>query len=178
MKHDSVREKLMDARIPTYAYSTNLAELSQPLLRAIVTDAAYVSQGVLKSISITESYRAPAGTFPVIVARFAAELCLCGQKVCFVRMEALIRELRVYGSGVESPLHPVLSRMGEGFIVVPDITPTPHAATVADFLLDHVSRGGGVVLGFPDVSKQYAETELTKEFTAFTSTTINIQVGA
>lgn len=144
---DPILQRLTEARIPRYAYSVTLEGLKQPLLRSIIEDKAYVSKGVLKSISIFRPDHTPSATFHAICARFAAELCLVGASVLCAGVGTIERELRRYSTGATSSdaLANVLSHSGFLFVGNLDaIESTP--LWVHDWLLEFVSDGGGLIV--------------------------------
>lgn len=177
-----ILSRLQEARIPPHAYSTTLEQQGQSVLRSIITDRMYVSMNLLKSISIQQDGISRAG-FDDALSRFSAELCLSGQTVLFVRAAGIIRELRKYGSDQGADLlNPVLSRLGKGFLVVPDVCSgyredADHFG-LCDFLIDHVALGGALVLGrAADASRDVGYRFLTDSFENLASTFISVKVG-
>ena len=169
MSTDHMLQLMQAARIPPICYKTSLARLSQPALRAIITDGMYRSGKELKSISLHIAAGTPPAYAATVVARFAAELVTVKAPVMYCRLESLLREIR---QGLHTPepdhrMHPVMSKFRSGFLVIPDI-PAPgtltaaESATIADFLLEHIIDGGAIILG------QYADTAFLSEYETFT----------
>lgn len=172
---DDIAQRMQDARIPPHARRTTLDREGQALLRAVITDKAYVSKGALRSILITTNPAnpVPPAAFLRVFGRFAAELLLAGQQVLYVRAAGLSREVaKLEYSGTVEAISPVLQRIGKGFLIVPDMYSneydTPSAVwAVCDVLLEHVSRGGGLVLGHQhDPDYVTGRNALTAEFDA------------
>lgn len=187
-----IQLRLQEARIPPQAYRTNLATLGQALLRSIIDDGMFQVQGDLKSFSLVQE-RTDLQHFSTIVARFAAELLLKGNPVYYFRAAAIDRELRAYVSEPSGAgMSPVLSRLGKGFIVVPDVCsglmdaswPAPD---LCDFLIEHVSLGGGLILGRQVTAEWQGapvpigdnfHRELTGEFEATVSTFTRVGISS
>lgn len=140
-----VVERLQFCRIPTVAGTLTLEKAKQPLLRAIVLDRSYQSQGLLKSIAIHRPARMSQKVLYCIVARFAAEMALTGQDLVFASAGSIKRELERYSHGAE---HDTAYLYRPGFVVIPDLLAVPDDVdgAVVDYLVDFTSQGGGVVL--------------------------------
>lgn len=145
-----VVSRLQLCRIPVVAGTLTLERERQPLLRAIVLDRSYQSQGLLKSIAIHRPPAMKQKALYRIVVRFAAEMALTGQDLTFASTGSIKRELERYSHGAE---HDTALLYRPGFVVVPDLLATPDDvdSSVVDYLVDFTSQGGGVVLAInPD----------------------------
>lgn len=142
---------LAAAQVPQYAATATLSSLNQNTLRAVISDRAYRSKGVLKSISIRQSPAQSARDFALSYARFAAELVIVGESVLYIGARTLAGELRRYESGADLSdfLTPVLRH--RSILVVPgfdalSIADAAGAARVGEHLLQHESSGGALVM--------------------------------
>ena len=188
----NIQPRMQEARIPPHAYRTTLSTLGQAVLRSVIDDRAYSSQGSLKSFSLVQS-RIDAQHFSVVVARFAAELLLKGQTVFYVRAAAIERELQAYSyDPTNAVLSPVLSKLGKGFLVIPDVCSGLMEASwpapgLCDFLIEHASLGGGLVLGrqlpnewqgSPAPADASLYRDLTPDFEAMVATFTRVDIRA
>lgn len=143
---------LSSALVPKYALSTTLSSLGQTTMRAVLSDRAYRSKGVLKSISISQHSRQPVNDFRMACARFAAELVIVGEKVLYVGARSLLAELRRYEAGVDIAGGMLTTALWhKGILVVPDydslfLENASDAERVGEYLLQHESSGGSVVV--------------------------------
>lgn len=164
MNSHDIRVRLQSAFIPQQAFQTTLQAAGQTALRSFIEDKMYQSNGFLKSISLLQPRGMPSVTFDTVCARFAAEMCIVGQPVLHVGVRTIAREIERYahGGSAEDALHPVLSHSGFLYVTGIDEGEPSHIGAY-EYLLDHASRGGALLLPrsfsrerFPDARRLYA----------------------
>lgn len=147
-----VLQKMRHANIPAFALGTTLVQENAHALRAIVQGREFKQANALASYVLRSS---DVRVQPLRATRFAAimgkELVLAGQKVKFIPLAGLVRELRLTEYGDEPhALIDVHAMVGSGYFVIPDFddeiaNPEMWPETQA-FLTTHLNRGGGVIL--------------------------------
>jgi len=147
-----VLQKMRNANIPVFALGTTLVQENAHALRAIIQGKEFKQSNSLASYVLRSS---DVRAHPLRATRFAAvmgkELVLAGQKVKFIPLAGLVRELRLTEYGDEPhALIDVHAMVGSGYFVIPDFddeiaNPEMWPETQA-FLTTHLNRGGGVIL--------------------------------
>lgn len=169
----SAIDKLRKARIPPYVASRTLESLGQPVLRSALLDQVFLSSGDPLSLVISEcelgtTQQARCAT---VFTRFAADLLVgARQKVYYAHAVTILGELaRLTYVAETAPMNAVLEQRGKGYIAVPDLynahLTAREIATVCDFLIDHVTMGGTLLIGKFGTSGALAQ-DATPEFEA------------
>jgi hypothetical protein len=159
MNDMAILRKLRAAHIPTYAYKTNFEREHLHALRARITD----KQVTTADNPVNFYIYAGDGGLPALrkacigVALMAKALCLQGIPVVHTTLAGLLREQRMAEMEREqATVNPVLKNLGTGYLAISDILEfsdveqkygyhSVHLA--ADYLIEHVERGGGLILG-------------------------------
>lgn len=180
-------ERLREARIPPYVSEFTLETLKQPRLAAAMKDGMYLRGGEPTSLVLTASPVATMDTvitFTRSVARFAATLCVgAKQRVFYASVTTIADELKRHTYDPDADiLNPVLSRKGKGFLVVPDIShgvlTQREIHSVSDFLIDHVTLGGALIVGVSGLTSDSHPVQATIEALTMMDTfqTVNVQL--
>lgn len=155
--------KLHDSFIPRWTHSVTLADEGYPALEESLKNKGYMADnGVLTNFYMQtatqdEDCIVRAGRAASLLAK---QLRLSGVPVMQVSLPGLLTAFRLaYGMERDiEPFNPVMSRRGEGYIVIPDLHsrldphpgqmwPDMYLHDAADWLLAHVHAGGGLVFG-------------------------------
>lgn len=150
LTNEEIRLQLTAAAIPPYASRITLESAGQATLRSIILDRSYQTKGALKSISLLQPSRGMSDKeFQVVVARFAAELCIVGQPVLYSSFYSISRELSRYAAGGDTRDSDVSVLRHQGFLCIApvwDLSNESRMREVSDWLMEFVSLGGAVVL--------------------------------
>ena len=140
--------KLREARIPPQAYDTTLELLKQANLRRIVAERAFGRDDHLVSYLLTSSDDEKTS---LVFSRFACELVLSGQPLRFMRAANIAQSADMLN--------------GYFYIAMPDLFTNnlsmDKQEALEDFLIDHVTLGGGLLLSCPS---DVAEKQVSIEF--------------
>ncbi len=157
-------KKMRAAHIPTYAINTNFDKTGLNSLKARVT-----SKPVIDAVLPTNFYlQSSANTKPnmqrtvVATGLVAKALALYDKPVICVRLAGLMREVRFAEMEREArSFNPVMEHIGRGgYIAIADLLEFNdvqdrygyHAVQLAaDHLIEHVERGGGLIIGATSV---------------------------
>lgn len=161
--------KLRDSKIPDYTHSTTLVREGHAGLSDEILEKSYLKNGIFRNYYL--QYAAGDGRSSqyavLIAALLAKEVKLSGAQVIFVTLAGFIREVQFNAMDREvERINPVMKYIGKGYIVMPDFGEFENPAevysqrelhAVADYLVTHVSDGGGLVLaGRPVTSDSVA----------------------
>lgn len=147
---------LVSSGFPRSVASTTLPNEKQPGLRAIIEKGEYRTNLGLSSYVLQAAKDSPASTIRAanIAAVFGKELLLAGAKVRYVPLAGVMHAVRLFSYDMaEAPIFDVFFKLGVGFIVIPDFSDRLSQRDFATWrealalLGQHVSRGGGLVLG-------------------------------
>lgn len=155
----NILRALRKAHIPPYAYKTNFEQENLHALRTRITDKNVLSaeNRVNFFVYASSTDRAALRKSCVGVALMAKALCLQKVPVVHTTLAGLLREQRMAEmERVQETVNPVLQQLGAGYIAISDFLEfsdveqkygyhSVHLA--ADYLIEHVERGGGLILG-------------------------------
>lgn len=153
----AIIERMQIAGIPPTAYKTTLAREGQATLSHIIKNRDFEADGAPRSFLVCHNGHGPRRSAQ-IAALAAKELVLMGQRVRYLPLARILRELRLSEKAHDS-LEINFTKQGSGFIVVPDFDHGPSVPNdwemenVKAWLLEHVARGGGLVLAYNLISR-------------------------
>lgn len=150
---------LRASHIPPYAYSANFDTANMQDLRARITSREVLDASIPKNfyLQAVKDDKNNMRRVCLGVALLAKALCIKKVDVVHVHLAGLLRETRMAEMDREQrAVNPVLSRIGKGYIACADFLEYKdveakygyHATQLAaDYLIEHVERGGGLILG-------------------------------
>lgn len=142
-----IPERLRNSNIPEYVNRMTLPKLGYPALREVIKNEEFRNGEVYRLFTLWAS--ASASDVAVMSAVFAKEIILANVPCVYQPLVGLHRELSLldYSAMDTKPLSDVLQRIGKGYVVIPDFEKSEHLTSeVCDWLFEHASRGGGLVL--------------------------------
>jgi hypothetical protein len=144
----AILARMRAARVPPNAFPHSLKALKQNSLAAVVAEKKF-DTGVGGLISYLVKGARKAHTSSSLVCHVAAkELVLQGCKVFCTSIPEIVQP----SDGDEAP-----DKLGIGYLVVADIGANTQYCTpfqwysAQAYLLSHISRGGGLIIGVPDI---------------------------
>lgn len=164
MSDHLILAKMRAAHIPSYALATNFDKSSMLDLKTRITTKA-----VLEAVTPINFYLHAVGTDKHAMRRvctgvglMAKALVLQGKSIIHVNLAGLLREIRFAEMEREArSFNPVLDALGAGgYVAIGDFLEFAdveqkygyHAIQlVADYLIEHVERGGGLILGATNI---------------------------
>lgn len=169
MSDPRILAKLRSAHIPPYAYQTTFDRESLSDLKARVT-----SKQVIEATSPINFYlysgdsgKAAMKKTCLAVGLMAKTLCLSGLQVVHTTLAGFLREQRFAEMEREGQtLNPAIDCIGKGYIAIGDFLEYAdveqkygyHSCQLAaDYLLEHVERGGGLILGASNIPPRDVE---------------------
>lgn len=158
--NEAIKERMRQAGIPPNTFKTTLAREGQNTLSHLIKHGDFIVNGETRSFLVDHNGHGPRRSAQ-IAAIAGKELVLMGQRVRYLPLAGILRELRL--SEVPNNSDEInFTKRGDGFIVVPDLdnqNSIPREwefASAQAWLLEHVARGGGLVVA---ASPRYMETE-------------------
>ena len=149
-----IKAKMRQANIPVYAEKTTLPKLGQQALRALIERREFMTEDGLNNYIVHAGDRMYGIEVAEVVALMAKELVLSGVPTYHVTVTSLAKELEREDvvRAEESSVSNALARSGKGYICIPDFEDIEHIDAglwryTLDWLMQHVRRGGGLVLG-------------------------------
>jgi hypothetical protein len=154
--------KMRLSQVPPHTYTTSLEREGQKRLSEILEGRKYEHAGQLRSYLVRQGARKKPASVSRVCALAAKQLVLASRAVYYTNLAEAVTATRVLAGNVPAAsvynnsggdTHPILSRLGKGYIVVGDLGANiPHWPdndwdVVQSFLLSHLSRGGGLILG-------------------------------
>ena len=137
--------RMRAAQIPPHAYEKSMLTLDQRKFQGIISNKKYEHSGFLMSYIVRPSTRESGShTVSTVCAVAAKELVLQKKKVRYLDVPRLIKESKTDGGEFE---------LGHGFWVIGDLGentqhwPRNEWDTAQSYLLSHLARGGGLILG-------------------------------
>jgi hypothetical protein len=160
--NDVRKIKLLQAsHIPPYTYSTNFINEGLTNLQDRITTADTLTRPVNMYIRAANDSKQSMRRAIVASGLLAKALCILGRPVVHVHLAGMLREARMFEKEREErSINPVLERIGKGYIVIGDFLEFNdveqkygyHAVQlVADYLMSHLERGGGLILGASNI---------------------------
>lgn len=159
MKEHNVMQAMRKAHIPPYALTTNFEKTGLIDLRARITSAAVLGADTPVNFYLharTNTKKAMQDC-AVAVGLLAKALVISRKDVIYVNLAGMLREVRLAEMEREArSINPVLDHIGRGYIAIGDFLEFAdveqkygyHAVQlVADYLISHLERGGGLILG-------------------------------
>lgn len=145
---DNVLQKMRNANIPAFTFDTNLIAEKGDSLRAILANKEFKTTDGLASYVVGNQGSTTPLRATRLVSVMAKELVLTGQKVKFLPLGGLIRELRI--TDYTNDISDIYAMVGKGYFVIPDFDDEHHDEKLwvetQAFLISHVNQGGGLVL--------------------------------
>lgn len=158
--------KLRESHIPPYTYRTNFDQENLGSLKARITGAEFrdaLANGAPINMYLyaTDNSR-PALQRSILAAALVAKgLCLQNMPVIHTHMAGFLREQRMAEmERNDSSVNPILGHLGRGYIAISDFLEYENVVElyghhslqlIADYLIEHVEAGGGLILGAANV---------------------------
>lgn len=160
--------KLRKSHIPPYAFRTNFATEQMEHLRARIEAAAVRNAEVPINFYLhaADSSALHMRKAVVAVGLMAKAMCLQDKKVVHTTLAGFLREQRFAEMEREAnSVNPVMSQIGSGYIAICDFLEYAdveqkygyHSLQLAaDYLIEHIERGGGLILGASNIPPREA----------------------
>lgn len=149
-----IKAKMRQANIPVYAEKTTLPKAGQQALRELISKREFETEDGFISYIVNAGDKMYGIEVAEVVALMAKELVLSGIPAYHVTVTSLAKELERedVARAEESSVSNALARSGKGYICIPDFADIEHIDAglwryTLDWLMQHVRRGGGLVLG-------------------------------
>lgn len=180
MQSNDKARRMAASNIPASVMATTLPNEGMDALRVTVAKKEFRTANGLKSyfIDAPSANQKSLNRAAFIAAVFAKELVLSNVAVFFTPLAGLFREMNdaVFWDEEKSRL----PKRGDGYVVIPDfdneaaIPSSAQWAEVQDWLIQHVNRGGGLVLG---VSQNTNAETVGTAFSLLSSQFVRVRVS-
>lgn len=156
--------KLRRSHIPPYTYGTNFEREQLTALRDRITSAPVLNAASPINFYLYAESPTPAAMRRVCmgVGLMAKALCIQDRLVIHTTLAGFLREQRMREMEREQEsTNPVMSKIGSGYIAICDFLEHDdveqkygyHSCQLAaDYLIEHVEYGGGLILGATNVA--------------------------
>lgn len=160
--------RLRKSHIPPYTYSTNFAQRNLNALRDRIEDSQVVHAAVPVNFYLHAGDSGVRATREAVIAAglVAKAMCIQGKRIIHTTLAGFLREQRFAEMEREANvINPVLQRIGDGYIAICDFLEYAdvedkygyHSLQLAaDYLIEHVERGGGLILGASNITPRDA----------------------
>lgn len=161
----AILAKMRAAHVPPHAFEHSLKTLRQLRFASILQEKRFELQGGgLESFIVRSGKRKDAPHVSMVCAVAAKELVLMHKKVVYATLAGVVHDLKDW-SGVDA---------GQGYVVLADLGANTQNWTASEwetvqaYMLSHMSRGGGLILGDNGVVENgWLGAEMSQALTVF-----------